>query len=86
MPTILGPTIPHVKNKTCLHSKGQESPKIAHSRGSWLRLGRGAAQELRVNRVKVRSARELVAALKAPGQLVLTVLRGEYVFAVAVRR
>jgi Do/DeqQ family serine protease len=39
-----------------------------------------------VNRAKVRSARELVAALKAPGQIVLTVLRGDYVFAVVVRR
>jgi serine protease Do/serine protease DegQ len=39
-----------------------------------------------VNRRKVRSTAELLGALKAPGQVVLTVLRGEAVFAVIVRR
>jgi Do/DeqQ family serine protease len=39
-----------------------------------------------VNRRKVRNTAELIAAMKTSGQLVLTVLRGEAVFAVIVRR
>lgn len=38
-----------------------------------------------VNRRKVRSTRELTAALRAPGPLVLTVVRGEAVFGIALR-
>jgi serine protease Do/serine protease DegQ len=39
-----------------------------------------------VNRRKVSSIRELIAALKAPGRAVLSVVRGEYVFAIVLRR
>ena len=39
-----------------------------------------------VNRTKVRSVAELLAALKTSGPIVLTVLRGDAVFAVVVRR
>ena len=39
-----------------------------------------------VNRRKVRSTRELVAALRSPGPLVLTVVRGEAVFGVVLRK
>ncbi|MGQ0577764.1 MAG: DegQ family serine endoprotease [Betaproteobacteria bacterium] len=38
-----------------------------------------------VNRRKVSSTRELIAALKAPGRVVLSVVRGEYVFAIVLR-
>ncbi len=33
-----------------------------------------------VNRKKVRSSAELIAALKVPGRVVLSVVRGDYVF------
>jgi serine protease Do/serine protease DegQ len=39
-----------------------------------------------VNRRKVSSARELIAALKAPGRAVLSLVRGEYLFAIVLRR
>jgi len=39
-----------------------------------------------VNRRKVRTTRELVAALRTPGPLVLTVVRGEAVFGVTLRQ
>lgn len=39
-----------------------------------------------VNRRKVSSTRELIAALKAPGRAVLSVVRGDYVFAIVLRR
>jgi len=39
-----------------------------------------------VNRRKVSSARELIAALKTPGRAVLSVVRGEYLFAIVLRR
>jgi serine protease Do/serine protease DegQ len=39
-----------------------------------------------VNRTKVRSVAELLAALKTSGPIVLTVLRGDAVFAVVIRR
>jgi len=39
-----------------------------------------------VNRKKVSSARELIAALKAPGRAVLTVVRGDYLFAIVLHR
>jgi S1-C subfamily serine protease len=39
-----------------------------------------------VNRRKVNSTRELIAALKAPGRVVLSVVRGDYVFAIVLRR
>jgi len=39
-----------------------------------------------VNRRKVSSVRELIAALKAPGRAVLSVVRGDYVFAIVLRR
>jgi hypothetical protein len=34
----------------------------------------------------VSSARELIAALKTPGREVLSVVRGEYLFAIVLRR
>jgi S1-C subfamily serine protease len=39
-----------------------------------------------VNRRKVNSTRELIAALKAPGRVVLSVVRGDCVFAIVLRR
>jgi serine protease Do/serine protease DegQ len=39
-----------------------------------------------VNRRKVRSTRELMAALRTPGSLVLTVVRGEAVFGITLRQ
>ncbi len=39
-----------------------------------------------VNRRKVSNPRELVAALKAPGRAVLSVVRGDYLFAIVLRR
>jgi serine protease Do/serine protease DegQ len=39
-----------------------------------------------VNRKKVRTSAELIAALKTPGRLVLSVVRGDYVFGLALRR
>ena len=39
-----------------------------------------------VNRKKVSSARELIAALKTPGRAVLSVVRGDYLFAVVLHR
>ena len=39
-----------------------------------------------VNRRKVSSTRELIAALKAPGRAVLSIVRGDYLFAIALRR
>jgi serine protease Do/serine protease DegQ len=38
-----------------------------------------------VNRRKVSSIRELIAALKAPGRAVLSVVRGDYLFAIVLR-
>jgi Do/DeqQ family serine protease len=38
-----------------------------------------------VNRKKVRTSAELIAALKVPGRLVLSVVRGEYVFGLVLR-
>jgi C-terminal processing protease CtpA/Prc len=39
-----------------------------------------------VNRHKVRTTRELMQALRLPGPLTLTVVRGEAVFAVVLRK
>jgi len=39
-----------------------------------------------VNRKKVSSARALIAALKAPGRAVLSVVRGDYLFAIVLHR
>jgi serine protease Do/serine protease DegQ len=39
-----------------------------------------------VNRRKVSSTRELIAALKVPGRVVLSVVRGDYVFGLVLRR
>jgi serine protease Do/serine protease DegQ len=39
-----------------------------------------------VNRRKVSSVRDLTAALKAPGRAVLSVVRGDYLFAIVLRR
>jgi serine protease Do/serine protease DegQ len=39
-----------------------------------------------VNRKKVRSSAELIAALKVPGRVVLSVVRGEYVFGLVLRK
>ena len=39
-----------------------------------------------VNRKKVRSSAELIAALKVPGRVVLSVVRGDYVFGLVLRK
>ncbi len=39
-----------------------------------------------VNRRKISGTRDLIAALKAPGRAVLSVVRGEYLFAIVLRR
>ena len=60
--------------------------EVTRSSPAWSHGLRTGDLIVAVNRAKVRSARELTAALKAPGPLVLTVLRGDYAFAVVVRR
>jgi serine protease Do/serine protease DegQ len=52
---------------------------------AWSRGLRPGDVIVAVNRRKVRSTRELTAALRAPGPLVLTVVRGEAVFGIALR-
>jgi len=57
-------------------------------RGSpaWSRGLRPGDLIVAVNRQKVRTTRDLSAALQAQGGLILTVVRGDYVFAVVLRR
>ncbi|HEX7953455.1 MAG TPA: PDZ domain-containing protein, partial [Burkholderiales bacterium] len=39
-----------------------------------------------VNRKKVRTSAEFIAALRVPGKLVLSVVRGDYVLALVLRK
>jgi S1-C subfamily serine protease len=39
-----------------------------------------------VNRKKVHTSAEFIAALKVPGRVVLSVVRGDYVFALLLRK
>jgi len=59
---------------------------VASGSPAWSRGLRPGDLIVSVNRQKVHTTRELAAALEAQGRLVLTVVRGDYVFAVVLRR
>ena len=59
---------------------------VTRGSAAWLHGLRAGDLIAGVNRTKVRSVAELLAALKTSGPIVLTVLRGDAVFAVVVRR
>ncbi len=59
---------------------------VARDSPAWTRGLRPGDLIVAVNRQKVRTTRELSTALQAQGGVVLTVVRGDYVFAVVLRR
>ncbi len=59
---------------------------VARGSPAWSRGLRPGDFIVAVNRQKVHTTRELAAALQAEGRLVLTVVRGDYMFAVVLRR
>jgi len=59
---------------------------VARGSPAWTRGLRPGDVIVAVNRQKVRTTRELADALQASGRLALTVVRGDYVFAVVLRR
>jgi serine protease Do/serine protease DegQ len=60
--------------------------EVVRGSPAWARGLRPGDLIVAVNRQKVRTTRELTAALQVQGRLVLTVVRGDYVFTVQLRR
>jgi C-terminal processing protease CtpA/Prc len=60
--------------------------EVVRGSPAWTRGLRPGDLIVAVNRQKVRTTRELTAALQAQGRLVLTVVRGDYVFTLLLRR
>ena len=60
--------------------------EVVRDSAAWARGLRPGDLIVAVNRQKVRTTRELAAAFQVQGRLVLTVVRGDYVFTVLLRR
>jgi Do/DeqQ family serine protease len=84
VPELAGATVGNAER----NGQAEVVAVIDVTRGSpaWSRGLRPGDLIVAVNRHKVRTTRELAAALQASGRLVLTVVRGDYVFAMVLRR
>jgi Do/DeqQ family serine protease len=84
LPELAGATVGNAER----NGRPEAVTVIDVERGSpaWSRGLRSGDIIVAVNRAKVRTTRDLAAALQAQGGLVLTVVRGEYVFTVLLRR
>jgi len=84
IPELAGVTVGNAER----NGRAEAVAVIDVARGSlaWSRGLRAGDLIVAVNRQKVHTTRELSAALQAQGGLVLTVVRGEYVFSVPLRR
>ena len=60
--------------------------EVVRDSPAWARGLRPGDLIVAVNRQKVQTTRELTAAFQIQGRLVLTVVRGDYVFTVLLRR
>jgi len=85
-------SIPELSGATVADAERNGRPEavavVEVVRGSpaWARGLRPGDMIVAVNRQKVRTTRELTAALQVQGRLMLTVVRGDYVFTLALRR
>jgi len=87
-----GEAIPELSGATVADAERNGRPEavavieVVRSSPAWVRGLRPGDLIVAVNRQKVRTTRELTAALQVQGRLMLTVLRGDYVFTLQLRR
>jgi len=87
-----GEAIPELSGATVADAERNGRPEavavieVVRSSPAWARGLRPGDLIVAVNRQKVRTTRELTAALQVQGRLMLTVLRGDYVFTLQLRR
>ena len=87
-----GESIPELSGATVADAERNGRPEavavveVARGSPAWARGLRPGDLIVAVNRQKVRTTRELTAAFQVQGRLMLTVVRGDYVFTLPLRR